>query len=276
MPLFAKFKKAKDAAADHKKTPALADAKPPSPPYKHVPTHARQDAVIIQPTTVRPEDLQARIAAARKKRAVSYQSPLASRHSVYPSCESSRVPSRSNSTAHFVPVSTTASLRGREKSAESIDTILRRPHSIAGSMPSSYGIARIPMSEYSASLASGSLGFPFAPTQRSRPTHSRSRRSSFNKRKSPLSMSVEEEEPEEDVFSSSSTTSTQSSATERSRNSGSDDEKMPELVARVAKSHSIQTPATVKETIARSASTSSRSRWSMSMFQRKGVDIVAH
>jgi hypothetical protein len=34
MPLFTKFKKAKDAADEHKKTTAIEQAKPPAPPYR--------------------------------------------------------------------------------------------------------------------------------------------------------------------------------------------------------------------------------------------------
>jgi hypothetical protein len=221
MALFTKFKKAKNAAGEHKKIAAAEEGKPPAPPYKHVPTHAKQDALATQPTTVRPEELQARIAAARKRRASSYQSPVASRHSVYHSCESSRASSRTNSTAQFIPLSTAASLKGKGKSTESIDTILRRPHSSSNGVTSPMVIGRRHPGELS-SMPGGALAFPFPPTQRPRPTHTRSRRSSFTKKKSPLSMSVEEGtlcssiimilqltqciEPDE-MFSSSSNTS---------------------------------------------------------------------
>lgn len=223
MPLFTKFKKAKDAAVEHKKTAAAEQEKPPAPPYKHVPTHAKEDALAVQPTTVRPEELQARIAAARKRRASSYQSPIASRHSVYHSCESSRASSRTNSIAQFVPVSTSSSLKGKGKSAESIDAILRRSHSFSNghNVPMAHG--RLPSSDLSSPLTGGPLVFPLPATHRPRPTHTRSRRSSFAKRKSPLSnVSVEEgmlhdlasevlqltqhKEPDE-MFSSSSNTS---------------------------------------------------------------------
>jgi hypothetical protein len=192
MPLFTKFKKAKDAAVEHKKTAAAEQDKPPAPPYKHVPTHAKQDALAVQPTTVRPEELQARIAAARKRRSTSYQSPVASRHSVYHSCESSRGSSRTNSTAQFHPVSTSPSLKGKGKSAESIDAILRRSHSFSNGHSAPMAHGRLPSGDLS-QLQGGPLVFPLPVSHRPRPTHTRSRRSSFAKRKSPLSnVSVEE------------------------------------------------------------------------------------
>lgn len=225
MPLFTKFKKAKDAATEHKKTTAAEQVKSPAPPYKHIPTHAKQDAMAIQPTTVRPEELQARIAAARKRRANSYQSPVTSRHSVYHSCESSRASSRTNSTPQFINMSTSASLKGKGKSAESIDTVLRRPHSISNGVTSSMAGGPLRPSQFASAEPGAVLPYPFPGRQRPRPTHTRSRRSSFAKKKSPLSMSVEEgtsktanivvpqltqcAEPDE-MFSSSSNTSTAS------------------------------------------------------------------
>jgi hypothetical protein len=309
MPLFTKFKKAKDAAVEHKKTAAVEHDKPPAAPYKHVPTHAKQDALATQPTTVRPEELQARIAAARKRRASSYQSPVASRHSVYHSCESSRATSRTNSTAEFVPMSASTSFKGKGKSAESIDTILRRPHSISNGLAPPIASGRSNLSPLS-SVPGGALTFPFPATQRPRPTHTRSRRSSFAKRKSPLSMSVEEgtldhlvvmvlqliqcTEPDE-MFSSSSNTSaastrklipvdlsgrfadtrTESSATNESRDSSSDDDKVREGATAVAPSRPSELTPVVKITLPQSASLArNRSRWSM--FQRRSMDITAH
>ncbi|KAH3961546.1 hypothetical protein HBI56_174720 [Parastagonospora nodorum] len=276
MPLFTKFKKAKDAAIEHKKTAAAEQVISPAPPYKHVPTHAKQDALAMQPTTVRPEELQARIAAARKRRANSYQPPVTSRHSVYHSCESSRASSRTNSTAQFVNMSASASLKGKAKSAESIDTVLRRPHSISNGVTSSMASGPPRPSQFSSAEPGAVLPYPFPGRQRPRPTHTRSRRSSFAKKKSPLSMSVEEE-PDE-LFSSSSNTSaasTQSSATNESRDSSSDDDKVRERATAAAPTHlSVPTPV-AKSVLARSASLApGRSRWSM--FQRKSIDISAH
>lgn len=195
MPLFTKFKKAKDAASEHKKTTALEQAKPPAPPYKHVPTHAKQDALGVQPTTIRPEELQARIAVARKKRATSWQSSVSSRHSVYHSCESSRSSSRASSTAHFVSHSSPPSLKSSERSAESIATILGRSHtpSQRNSFPASTVRARPNDTIYITS--NGPPTFQFPAPQRPRPVPTRSRKSSFTKKKSPLShMAVEEGE----------------------------------------------------------------------------------
>jgi hypothetical protein len=193
MPLFTKFKKAKDAAIEHKKTVAAEQVKAPAPPYKHVPTHAKQDALATQPTTLRPEELQARIAAARQRRAVSWQSTVPSRHSVYHSYESSRASSRANSIANFPAGSTPPSLRGRGSSAESIDTILRRPHSASNSQtyPTAYGRVQ-PYDIHSHTLGRPS-GLPLPPPQRPRNVKPKSRRSSFTKKRSPLSsVSVEE------------------------------------------------------------------------------------
>jgi hypothetical protein len=222
MPLFTTFKKAKDAAVEHKKIAAAEQVKPPAPPYKHVPTHAKQDALATQPTTLRPEELQARIAAARKSRAASWQSAVPSRHSVYHSCESSRASSRTNSTANIPSASTSRSMRGKGNSAESIDAILQRPHSASHKQSPLLENGRLQPNDLSIPVMGRPSGFPLPPPQRPRYASSRSRKSSFTKKKSPLSsVSVEEGalyrsvevvrvnkilEPDE-MFSSSSNTS---------------------------------------------------------------------
>jgi hypothetical protein len=196
MPLFTKFKKAKDAAVEHKKSAAAEQEKPPAPPYRHVPTHAKQDALATQPTvvrpakqptTLRPAELQARIAAARESRAASWQSSVASPHSVYHSCPSSRSSSRASSTTHFP----SSSRKGKGSSAESIDTILGRSQSLHRTdVPTANG--RRQHGENFSPLMSVPV-LPPPATQRPRPVHARSRRSSFTKRKSPLStISMEE------------------------------------------------------------------------------------
>ena len=69
MSIFSKVKKAKKAAEEHKKAAAQTEeAKPPPAPYKHVVSHAAQDALAATPTTWSPEESRARIAAARKRR----------------------------------------------------------------------------------------------------------------------------------------------------------------------------------------------------------------
>jgi hypothetical protein len=193
MPLFTKFKKAKDAATEHKKTIAAEQVKAPAPPYKHVPTHAKQDALATQPTTLRPEELQARIAAARKRRAVSWQSTIPSRHSVYHSCESSHVSSRASSIANLPAGSTPPSLRGRGSSAESIDAILRRPHSASNTQSYPTANGRVQPYDLPFTALGRPSGLPLPPLQRPRNVKPKSRRSSFTKKRSPLSsVSVEE------------------------------------------------------------------------------------
>jgi hypothetical protein len=194
MALFTKFKKAKDAATEHKKTATAQQTKPPPAPYKHVPTHAAQDALSSQPTTLRPEELQARIAAARRRQANSYQPPLTSRHSVYHSCESSRASSRTSSTTGLVPPSTSSSLKGKGSSNETIDAVMRRSlsYSYRHSTPMAGG--QLQASELFSQVPSGRPAFPLPGTQRPRPARTTSRRSSFTKKKSPLStVSVDEE-----------------------------------------------------------------------------------
>ncbi|KAF2734760.1 hypothetical protein EJ04DRAFT_523323 [Polyplosphaeria fusca] len=88
MPLFSRMRKAKKAAEDHKqakkaakdhkkttkvvedhrKTPVQSkEPRPPPVPYKHIPTHAAQDALSATPARS-PEESRALIAAARKRR----------------------------------------------------------------------------------------------------------------------------------------------------------------------------------------------------------------
>lgn len=180
MALFTKFKKAKDAAVEHKKTAAAQQAKAPSVPYKHVPTHAAQDALAAQPMTLKPEELQARIAKARKRRASSYQSPVAARHSVYHSCESSRMSSRTNSTAQFGSGSKSSSIKGHVSGAGSIDAVMRRSQSF----PQPQGMS---IGEHPFLSLGGSSSFLSPGTQQPRASNAVSSRSSFAKTKSPLS-----------------------------------------------------------------------------------------
>jgi len=234
MALFTKFKKAKEAAVEHKKTTAAQETKPPAAPYKHVPTHAAQDALNAQPTTLKPAELQARIAAARKRRASSYQPPLATRHSVYHSCESSRASSRTPSVAGLSSSSTPPSLKGKGVSDPTIDAVMKRPRSLSHRHSSPMASAHLQPGEYFPQILEDSLALPPPPVnQRPRPQHTMSTRSSFAKKKSPLSnVSLDEgtlgksldaspklidsTEPE-DVFSSSSNTSAASARTFRLR-----------------------------------------------------------
>ncbi|KAH7408630.1 hypothetical protein DE146DRAFT_605401 [Phaeosphaeria sp. MPI-PUGE-AT-0046c] len=276
MPLFTKFKKAKDAANEHKKTTAIEQAKPPATPYKHVPTHAKQDALAVQPTTVRPEELQARIAAARKKRATSWQSSVSSRHSVYHSCESSRSSSRTSSTAHFVSHSSPPSLRAKERSAESIDTILGRPHppSQRRSLPAS--TVQPPPNEMNDLNLNGPPVFHFPGPQRPRPVPTRSRRSSFTMKRSPLSHVSVEEEPD-DILSSSSNTSNTSTQSSSTYNSVRDDSKQYKVRAdSVALDRSQQSKPTIPDTSKPAIQPLIRQRSKWNLFQRKSTDVTAH
>ena len=193
MALFTKFKKAKEAAVEHKKTTAAQETKPPAAPYKHVPTHAAQDALNAQPTTLKPAELQARIAAARKRRASSYQPPLATRHSVYHSCESSRASSRTPSVAGFSSGSTPPSLKGKGINDPTIDAVMKRPRSLSHRHSLPMGSAHLQPGEYFPQILEDSLALPPPVNQRPRPQHTMSSRSSFAKKKSPLSnVSVDE------------------------------------------------------------------------------------
>lgn len=227
MAFFTKFKKAKDAAIEHKKTAAAQETKPPAAPYKHVPTHAAQDALNAQVTTLKPGELQARIAAARKRKASSYQPPLAQRHSVYHSCESSRASSRTPSVAGYSPYSTPPSLKGKGVSDPSIDAMMKRPRNLSHRHSSPMTNAYLQPGEHFPQIPEGPLEMPPVVSHRARPAISN--RSSFTKKKSPLSnVSVDEgmlqsclvvslqltfgTEPEQ-VFSDSSNTSAVSSRT---------------------------------------------------------------
>jgi hypothetical protein len=298
MALFSKFKKAKHAAEEHKKTVAAHDAKP-TVPYKHVPTHAAQDALAAAPTppktTLTPEELQARIAAARSRRSSSYQTPLAARRSVYYSVDASPLNSRPGS----MPSSAAVSLKGKSPSSVSIDAVInnKRPHiNHRHSMPVASGPSRpnellTPLPP----LPAVPVAFPAPRGQRPKPYQSSSRRSSFTKRKSPLSnVSVEEgtlsredyignvltlTETDQPVLdSSTSTCSTGSSNSDDSPR----ESKIPKF-ATTAKINTVahhnpviqQTPNVERPQQATTQLTRRRSRWS-SMLSRRSSVIAAH
>lgn len=177
MTLFTKFKRAKDAAAEHKKAQ---EAKPAKTPYKHVPTHAIQDAMALSPTVVRPEEIQARIAAARQRRASSYDSSLTARRAVYHSCPTSRTHSRANSATTSSATSTTSSMKGKARSSDCIESLMRQQEAAMAS-------GQFQNDRLYSSLAQGPIISPPMLQQRPRPHQTPSRRSSFTKKKSPLS-----------------------------------------------------------------------------------------
>jgi hypothetical protein len=186
MAFFTKFKKAKEAAIEHKKNAAAQETKPPAAPYRHIPTHAAQDALNIQPTVLKPEELQARIAAARKRRASfsSFQTPMATRHSIYHSTESSRASSRAPSIA-LSPRSTPPSLKGKAREELSIDGVVKRSRSASYRQSPGLVNAHLQNGEYFPQIPEGPLALPPPVSQRRPPAVSN--RSSFAKRKSPLS-----------------------------------------------------------------------------------------
>lgn len=230
MAFFTKFKKAKEAAVEHKKIAAAQESKPPAAPYRHIPTHAAQDALNAHPTVLKPAELQARIAAAKKRRASysSYQSPMAQRHSIYHSTDPSRASSRAPSIASS-PRSTASSLKGKGREEHSIDGVVKRQRSASYHQSP----AHLQPGEYFPQIPDGPLAKPLPVSQRRPPVSSRS---SFANRKSPLStVSVDEGtfhhmsmhvalanaaviEPEpEHVYTGSSNTSDKSSRTFRLR-----------------------------------------------------------
>ncbi|KAH7065859.1 hypothetical protein BKA63DRAFT_166359 [Paraphoma chrysanthemicola] len=262
MALFTKFKKAKDAAVEHKKTAAAQQAKAPSVPYRHVPTHAAQDALAAQPMTLKPEELQARIAKARKRRASSYQSPVAARHSVYHSCESSRMSSRTSSTAQFASGSKSSSVKGHNSGAGSIDAVMRRSQSF----PQPQGMS---IGEHPFLSLGGSSAFLSPSTPQPRASNAMSSRSSFAKTKSPLS-NISSDEESNDIHTDGSVSSAPSF--------GSDHAQFGHPTTKASTAHAAATVIPDKHAPKLAspefATASRRSRWSL--LPRKNATIVAH
>lgn len=69
MSIFSKVKNAKKAAEEHKRasSQAQAEIKPPTR-YKHIPTHAAQDALSCAPTSWSVEESRAKISAAHRRK----------------------------------------------------------------------------------------------------------------------------------------------------------------------------------------------------------------
>ncbi|KAH8719296.1 hypothetical protein GQ44DRAFT_623756 [Phaeosphaeriaceae sp. PMI808] len=276
MALFTKFKKAKEAAIEHKKTAAAQQAKSPAAPYRHIPTHAAQDALAAQPTTLKPAELRARTTKARERRASSYQPSVAARHSVYHSCESSRASSRANSTAGFFPASTSSSLKGKAVNGFAVDAAIRRSQSLSHRQS-------LPMTDgqlYPTDLLSAASGDPsmLTPptTQRPRPFHSMSSRSSYAKKKSPLSnVSVDEEPPDVSSSSSDTSISPESSILNDSQRNNSNNRSVAEETTTTKPASSTQHMPIMSSTQSTSNPFAKRrSRWSV--LPRKSIDIAAH
>lgn len=192
MPFFSKLKKAKEAAAEHKKEATGQEEKKPKVPYKHVPVHAGIDALAATPSTIRSQELREKIAAARRSRSVSSPSAPAHRSgtSLYHGQAGGSPTSRSrpasviSSTSH----SRNGSLGKRTNSDLSISTMMQSPQET----PSR---GRQPVRNDYFSHPSGVPAVPQLPAQhRAKTQKTVSSRSSVAKRRSPLSaMSISED-----------------------------------------------------------------------------------
>lgn len=118
MSIFSRVKKAKKAADNHGRTAVQAQAveetNQPSARYKHVPTHAAQDALAANPVKWSPEETKARIAAARKRRS-----------EMNVSVSAATSPSRTNREFNF-PIHAIY----RIKSDLSIDSVMKGPQTL--------------------------------------------------------------------------------------------------------------------------------------------------
>ncbi|KAF2002398.1 hypothetical protein P154DRAFT_573972 [Amniculicola lignicola CBS 123094] len=191
MSIFSRMKKAKKAAAEHKKV-AIQEQKeeiekPPPVPYKHIPTHAAQDALSAMPTVWGPKETRARIAAARKRMSeVTASAPASVRNS------------SSTSDMSFTPRP-----MYRSQSDMSMFSIMRQPQSShqlrpgkgqqsQSAIPPVPALPHMPSGKRRAKSSNEPAAFvqprnaPSAPPRRQKPHHSNSSVSSV-RRKSPLS-----------------------------------------------------------------------------------------
>ncbi|KZM23531.1 uncharacterized protein EKO05_0011237 [Ascochyta rabiei] len=226
MAFFSKIKKAKEAAAEHKKEAATQEPQKPKVPYKHIPVHAAADALSATPTTIRAEDLRERIAAARRSRSMSSASANPrSGVALYQTVNTPTSRSRPSSIASSPTHSRNGSLGKRTNSDLSISTMMQSNQEAPsrGRQP-----ARRDYFSHSSSVPT----VPQLPAQhRPAPQTTISSRSSVTKRRSPLSaMSITEDDEAGEPSSSSSqasdgsVASSQSSTTEVSRPNSSQDQ----------------------------------------------------
>lgn len=184
MPFFSKLKKAKDAAAEHKKEAAAQEEKKPKVPYKHVPVHAGIDALAATPSSMGASELKEKIAAARRSRSVSSASAPAYRSSssLYRGqAGQSSSPSRPASVISSAGHSRNGSLGRRTNSDLSISTMMQ-------SHQETPSRGRQPVRNDYFSQASGVPAIPQLPLQhRPKAQKTVSSRSSVAKRRSPLS-----------------------------------------------------------------------------------------
>jgi hypothetical protein len=193
MPFFSKLKKAKEAAAEHKKDAAVQEEKKPKVPYKHVPVHAGIDALAATPSSMGSTELKEKIAAARRSRSVSSASASAHRSgtSLYlgqAGGSSSSLRSRPASTISSPSHSRNGSLGKRTNSDLSISTMMQ-------SHQETPSRGRQPVRNDYFSHTSGVPAVPQLPAQhRPKAQKTISSRSSVAKRRSPLSaMSITED-----------------------------------------------------------------------------------
>lgn len=191
MAFFSKLKKAKEAAQEHKKEVATQEQEKPKVPYKHVPVHAGRDALSATPSTIRPDELREKIAAARRSRSISNASaPARSGSSLYQSATSRSRPSSINSSPGSLSPnhSRNGSLGRRTNSDLSISTMMQ-------SHQETPSRGRQPVRHDHLSHGSGVPAVPHLSAQH-RPKAQKpvSSRSSVTKRRSPLSaMSINED-----------------------------------------------------------------------------------
>lgn len=191
MPFFSKLKKAKEAAAEHKKEAATQEEQKPKVPYKHVPVHAGIDALAATPSSMGNSELREKIAAARRSRSVSSASAPAYRsgNSLYQGqagspTSRSRPASVISSTSH----SRNGSLGKRTNSDLSISTMMQ-------SHQETPSRGRQPVRTDYFSHPSSVPAVPQVPAQhRPKAQKTVSSRSTVAKRRSPLSaMSITED-----------------------------------------------------------------------------------
>lgn len=191
MSIFSRVKKAKKAAEDHKKAAAAdTEPKPPPKPYKHVPTHAAQDALAATPTSFSPEEARVKIAAARRRKSEMNLSSLRSSHQSY---NHSRDSSEISFSHRPLP---------RTRSNLSINALMKeasRPQAYPHSLPVHGRQAAQSSEDYSLHPAADYRTFPnprdvlMPPPKRQRSYQNLSRKSFMTRRKSPLSnISMEE------------------------------------------------------------------------------------
>jgi hypothetical protein len=186
MKFFSKLRKAKGAAEEYKKAAAVQEEPKPRVPYKHIPTHAAQDAMASAPTSVGTANLHARIAEA--KRSVPPTPTLARSRSLQSIRTYSAPTSRASGSS--TPVSPShsraSSFGGRSSSDLSIGSVMQSKRTFPTDLQPS-------QRDFLSQPYKPTLSAPSAYRPRGYPTNS-SRSSMKAKRRSPLAtVSINEE-----------------------------------------------------------------------------------